>query len=857
MTNKKRNFASALAVSCLFIFGYSGEASAQSSTACSSRYQQVWEMPVRASDVGQSLDAVLRRPEFSAERMGSLGGMSIGRAPDGTVSLQVATGPGRASKDRVDSFFLSQFGGLGVDAACLSVEVFLPTGFQWPKSGSAEMPIGLWGGEEAEDLSDRTHPDAQKDWMVRTRSDRSAMRGYSYNLDRAGNAGAPSKDSGPSWGGKDWGTGKWHVIEMEVVMNTPGRADGYYKYWLNGRRFASETNLQFRRERTWAIRGLIASSIWEGDSLRKQTQFYANHKLYILPATQLAAASVPQASSFSEGAAVTGSPLALTASSGIRDNRDSSTGNFARVATTQGNFLLAPPPAREIEAEPAIPVDIDATDDSGEPLATNPAGAAVGSSPSTSKSDRSEPFLNEDSPWNTPLPSSPVVAANSGAIIAKMASWRGPAKPAANVFDTTADFDIPVYYAAETDPWFELDLKSLDDRELQISGMKIRIPDTAQPSGGSDAHFVVVDEKREWAYEFWGVSSKSAGRGALVATAGGRFRWHGDGFDNANALASKTAAVAGLVTAAELQSGSIEHAIAIVGKSSDGTAVWPASGLAGTRDPQNAPPNGTWLQYNRTFAQIDADATRNGWHTTEVMILKAMSKYGAVVVDTGGASWNIRFLGDASTASLGGGEPMADYAASASGWSGSTIRYMTWSPTIDWANHLRVLNATALKGAYDARLASRKLDPISTVFSNWTVTGASTTSRALTDPAYPPFRPGSAVRIGTNVPSEIAEVRVEDLTVPQGENLAALTLWYYGNTAPGSTYRVSLLHATTQLATYTQPPGQNYGWRSLSYGGAMHGVDLADIRMKFEYLNGTNFSSIRSAFVVAEFENAR
>lgn len=486
------------------------------------------------------------------------------------------------------------------------------------------------------------------------------------------------------------------------------------------------------------------------------------------------------------------------------------------------------------------------------------AGTVIGFRPAFVLSDASGqapagdlPWLSETSPWYVPLPENPAVHANSAAIIAKIDSWDGPASPAAGVYgDPAADFDVPVYHASAGDPLITLNVGTTDERERQISGMQIRIPVGAEPAAGSDSHMIVVDEGEEWAYGFWDVASIAGG--TLTAANGGRWRWRGDGFDNANAFASKTAEVGGLITADELLSGAIEHAIAIIVKSTDGTAVWPASGLAGQTDPTNAPPDGAWLQYNRTFAQIDADAATYGWHPTEVMLLKAMSKYGAIVVDTGGASWNIRFLGDASTASLGGGEPMADYAASASGWSGSPISYMDWSATIDWASHLRVLDPDERRAAYEADLASRKLDPVTQISNDWAVTGAANAAAGLSETTYPPFSASNSQRIGTNTVGRVAEVQVATLTVPEGKALRALTLWYFGNTAAGCSYRAELLSGTTQLAEYAQPAGQNYGWRAVSYSGDMSGVDLADIRMRFTLDEGTGFSNIYAAHVMAE-----
>lgn len=256
------------------------QAEAQSSTKCSSRYKLAWEMPLRSSDVGESLASVLKRSEFSAERIRSLAATSIARAPDGTVALQETFDRGRPGKAHNNTFYLDQLGNRGVDAACLSVKVYLEKGFEWPIDGPVKMGWGLWGGDKPNQLGGGVAAKDQLGWSVRNVTTSYGFRLYSYNLNRSGNNGQFSRDWSPRWGTSEWNDGRWHEIQLEVVMNSPGRSDGYAQFWLDGSRIGTMDYLVFRRDDKWAIRGLQFNAMLQGTSPKHQKMWYADYKLY-------------------------------------------------------------------------------------------------------------------------------------------------------------------------------------------------------------------------------------------------------------------------------------------------------------------------------------------------------------------------------------------------------------------------------------------------------------------------------------------------------------------------------------------------------------------------------------------------
>lgn len=291
-------------------------------------------MPLGASDVGKPLADVLKRSEFSASRVRELHRTEIARAPGGRVALQMNIPKG---ENKLNAFWLDPLGNPGVDAACLSLNVYFPSGFQWAPGGG-KMAWGLWGGDRAHYLSGGTPPSQQEGWSVRNVTGNPGFRLYSYNLNRPDNHGQYSVHS-PKWMSSDWRTERWHKIEMEIVMNTPGKADGYAQMWLDGKNLRTMRNLVFRKDTKWKIRGLMWADLWGGTtsdpnrmSPRKQNMWYADYKLYTMKGG--AAPSVAQSPSSDEPS--TNSPSEPTSS-----NAGGAFGAIAPSGTVGGSNVTA------------------------------------------------------------------------------------------------------------------------------------------------------------------------------------------------------------------------------------------------------------------------------------------------------------------------------------------------------------------------------------------------------------------------------------------------------------------------------------------------------------------------------------
>ena len=302
----------------------------------------------------------------------------------------------------------------------------------------------------------------------------------------------------------------------------------------------------------------------------------------------------------------------------------------------------------------------------------------------------------DSSPFNRPLDASPRVVPNSVAIIDRLLSMGPIAAPVAGVADTAFDWYHPLYYSRPTDPVYTVHCTEAWGR-CELEGMQIRIPGQARAAGGSDGHLGVIDQVTGWEYDFWQVHSKPADGGVLTTSWGGRTSITGDGLGS-GATASNFGLAAGVIRAAELEAGHIDHALSIlVGCTSD-TFVYPAEKTAHVcADPTNAPATGQHLWLDMTPATIN-DLPVPEWKKT---VLRALSVYGAYIGDTGGnVSIGFQIESGSSFTSFGVADPMVDFARRQP--DGVFHDNGTWTfdmaSDVDWAGRLRVVDPCVAAG---------------------------------------------------------------------------------------------------------------------------------------------------------------
>jgi hypothetical protein len=229
-----------------------------------------------------------------------------------------------------------------------------------------------------------------------------------------------------------------------------------------------------------------------------------------------------------------------------------------------------------------------------------------------------------------PIPASPRIYGESAAIIRYMTGhgWRFEHDEAGN-FTWDAGGSRPVYWSTSSDP-----IVTVTCRTGCIQGMRLHIPAQATPEEGSDAHMTVVDQERGREYDFWQATKPSNGQ--MTVSAGSSIpigNESGTGLGG-DAEAADLGLLGGLVRAAELSAGKIEHALVTTVKCVQENDVWPspATGKGDAICPNTGlgPRFASLLQLHMSEAEIAA-TNAPAWQQT---IMRAMAHYGVYVVDT-------------------------------------------------------------------------------------------------------------------------------------------------------------------------------------------------------------------------------
>jgi hypothetical protein len=300
---------------------------------------------------------------------------------------------------------------------------------------------------------------------------------------------------------------------------------------------------------------------------------------------------------------------------------------------------------------------------------------------------------NSTSPFNQPIPNRARVAPDSRQIVARLLSFGPINNLVAGEADSPHDFSHPVYFSRRHDPVFTLHCYESSWGRCPIEGKRVRIPNAARPAGGADAHLTVISWASGWEYDFYKVRSKPRGGGRLIFRWGGRTRVGGDGLGS-GATASGFGSAAGIIRAAELRAGRIDHALFMVARCDAGRWVYPAD-KSGSSCARRAiasagapPPMGARLQLAMSSAEIDALRVPS-WKKT---ILRAMARYGLYLGDTGGGAWGVQLESGSSYTSFGRADPLVAFASS-NGWRRAGRRYIgDLRSGIAWRRYLRVID---------------------------------------------------------------------------------------------------------------------------------------------------------------------
>ncbi len=261
--------------------------------------------------------------------------------------------------------------------------------------------------------------------------------------------------------------------------------------------------------------------------------------------------------------------------------------------------------------------------------------------------------------WYTPIPTNVTLDPNSANYAAEF--QRQVAAYYQDVGINTTSYASPVYTATSSTPTTRVQVwdcqnKGYLDPNLQAQWTAVPIPSYATPSAGTDGEMTVYQPSTDTMWEFWQTRKVN---GQWQACWGGQMthvsQSSGIWQNGYGTTATGLPFMGGQVTAEELKSGVINHAIgiALVDQAAYSVLSWPAQRSDGW-NPTSAPnriPEGTRF---RLDPSINVDAL----NMTPVgkMIAKAAQKYGFVDWDTAGAI-SIRFENSLSYTQLGQPNP--------------------------------------------------------------------------------------------------------------------------------------------------------------------------------------------------------
>ena len=255
-----------------FIFAaYTGRSLFYTETieSCSARYSHLEQFPLKDENGGLLSDVQLQALIGYSDgmRLDGVKVMAVKDRPD-VAAFDVSLPEGSSSRYQTETEvggMAFQWNPIGMDkarSACLKYSVYLPEDFDF---GDGGMLPGLYGGDVLPFTNARM---ASKEYGGRS--------GVAARVLWTSNGGgvfgqsqvARDKDADETVGG--WSSmkhvwkhytlplGQWVTIEQEVVLNTPGKADGLVRLWTDGKMRVNVENISWRTDENMSLMGVIA-----------------------------------------------------------------------------------------------------------------------------------------------------------------------------------------------------------------------------------------------------------------------------------------------------------------------------------------------------------------------------------------------------------------------------------------------------------------------------------------------------------------------------------------------------------------------------------------------------------------------
>ena len=232
-------------------------------------------------------------------------------------------------------------------------------------------------------------------------------------------------------------------------------------------------------------------------------------------------------------------------------------------------------------------------------------------------------YFSQNSFWNNPIPTNAAVDPTSATWVSTLANNSAISEISMN----SSVWSFPIYKADA----------SVARSAIRITntGQTITIPYTSayRPSPDSDSSFMVVDQPTGCMYDLQGFNASSM---TAVAEASYHAYTGSGGHTSGPAHAGgEFARAAGLITPADVQKGSIDHALRFAIPGGGDRYYYPGTRTDGTV--QGGPPQGVRIRLDPAV-----DINSLGLTPFQTMVATALQKYGAFNADTSGSfSWQV------------------------------------------------------------------------------------------------------------------------------------------------------------------------------------------------------------------------